>query len=92
MTFRISNNVFFQFKFNLYVEVKRTLKTEPLDEFNENGNRIWLKVDDITNDLYQQHYRPTVYNTGLTILTTNQYVPPYLKTSSFQKICKLPYE
>lgn len=68
----------FQFKFNLYVEVKRTPEDSPLQEFGAD-KRIWLKVEDIDNELYQQHYTSTQYNTNIKILSTAQYVPIFLK-------------
>lgn len=58
------------------MEVNRTLSTSPLQEFDGN-KRIWLKVDDISKELYYQHYKPTVYNIDYKILTTEQYIPPY---------------
>lgn len=67
-----------QFKFNLYVEVKKTLATCPLEEF-VSGKRAWLKVNDIDNELYNEHFVPTCFNTDVKILTTEQYVPPYLR-------------
>lgn len=68
----------FQFKFNLYVQVKRTPEDLPLQEFDAD-KRIWLKVEDIDNELYQQHYTSTQYNTDIKILSTAQYVPVFLK-------------
>lgn len=62
------------------MEVKRTLPEEPLLEFDELGRtRLWMKADDIDDELYQQHYIPTEYNTATKILTTQQYVPEFLK-------------
>lgn len=49
-----------------------------IDEFVEN-KRIWMKVEDISNDLFDQHYRPLVHNVNMKVLTTKQYVPNYLK-------------
>lgn len=50
----------------------------PLEEFND-GKRLWLKVEDIDNELYQQHYTSTQFNTDKKVLTTEQYVPGFLK-------------
>lgn len=72
----------FQYKFNLYIEVKRTTGT--LEEFDANNKRIWIKVNDIDDNLYSKHYVPTVYNTNIKILTTEQYVPIYLKNDVSQ--------
>lgn len=74
-----------QFKFNLYVEVKRTLATCPMEEVNM-GKVKWLKVEDINNDLYNDHFKPALFNTDVKILTTEQYVPKYLR--KFRSDCK----
>lgn len=58
--------------------MKRTPQNSPLEEFN-GEKRQWWKVDDIDGDLYHQHYKPTKLNTDLKILSTEQYVPPFLK-------------
>lgn len=58
--------------------MKRTLKESPLQEF-EGDKRLWLKVEDIDNNLYSQHYTPTEYNKEMKILSTEQYVPDFLK-------------
>lgn len=63
------------------MEVKRTSEESPLEEF-EDGKRLWLKVEDIDDDLYQQHYTSTEFNCDIKILTTEQYVPAFL-----QKLC-----
>lgn len=68
----------FQFKYSLYVEVKRTSQDSPLEEF-DGAKRLWWKVDDIDENLYHQHYVPTQFNTDLKILSTEQYIPPFLK-------------
>lgn len=60
------------------MEVKRTPEESPLQEFDKD-KRLWLKVDDIDNKLYDQHYTPTQFNTDMKILTTEQYVPAFLK-------------
>lgn len=62
------------------MEVKRT--SEEIDEI-VNNKRVWLRVDDMNNELYSKCHSPTVYNTSIRILTTNQYVPPYLKREIF---------
>lgn len=67
-----------QFKYSLYVEVKRTSQDSPLEEF-DGEKRLWWKVDDIDGDLYHQHYVPTQFNTDMKILSTEQYIPPFLK-------------
>lgn len=79
--FLIFNLIFllFQFHFNLYTEVCRVKKDAPIEEF-DGVKRIWLKVHDIDIQLYNEHYKPTLYNTDCKILTTEQYVPPYLKS------------
>lgn len=56
----------------------RVKEDSPLIEFN-GLKRVWWKVDNIDNQLYCQHYKPTLYNTTYKILTTEQYVPPYLQ-------------
>lgn len=61
------------------MEVKRTPEESPLPEFDDAHKRLWLKVSDIDNKLYQQHYTPTQYNTDMKILSTEQYVPDFLK-------------
>lgn len=53
------------------MEVKKT--TEILPE------KHWLAVDDITDDLFKQHYSPTECNKDIKLLTTEQYIPPWLK-------------
>lgn len=58
--------------------MKKTPKESPLQEF-EGEKRLWLKVEDIDNNLYQQHYTPTEYNIDMKILSTEQYVPDFLK-------------
>lgn len=60
------------------MEVKRTPEESPLQEFDM-GKRLWLKVDDIDNGLYNQHYSPTQFNTDVKILSTDQYVPLFMK-------------
>lgn len=60
------------------MEVKRTPEESPMQEF-DNEKRIWLKVDDIDNNLYDQHFTPTQFNTDMNILSTEQYVPAFLK-------------
>lgn len=67
-----------QFKFNLYVEVEKTPESLPLTEF-KGDKRLWLKVDNLTDEQYQQHFKPTLFNTNMKILTTEQYIPPYLE-------------
>lgn len=73
----------FQFKYNLYVEVKRTPEESPLNEFDQN-KRLWIQVNDIDNELYQQHYTPTQYHTDTKILSTEQYVPDILRKLSVE--------
>lgn len=69
----------FQFDFNLYFEVKRiSLEDKPLKEM-DGEKRIWMKEEGMTPEIYRQHLRPTAYNTDLKILTTQHYVPEYLK-------------
>lgn len=75
-----------QFNFDLYFEVRRS--TTEIEEFDENGKRLWLKVTDLNNALYLQHYSPTVLNTEKKILTTKQYVPEYLKQNVNENIGK----
>lgn len=58
--------------------MKRTSQDSPLEEFDEE-KRLWWKVDDIDENLYNQHYKPTKFNTDLKILSTEQYIPPFLK-------------
>lgn len=77
------NELNFQFNFNLYVEVKKNPVGSSLDEFND-GKQMWLKVTDMTNEIYQQYYKPTVYNNDIKILTTKPYVPPYPIAHDFQ--------
>lgn len=60
------------------MEVKRTPEESALQEF-DGGKRLWLKVNDIDNELYHQHYTSTKYNTDIKILSTEQYVPHFLK-------------
>lgn len=60
------------------MEVKRVPEDQPLEEIIE-GKRLWLKVTDIDNELYQQHYTGSLYHTDKKILTTEQYVPDFLK-------------
>lgn len=69
-----------QFEFNLYTEVKRA-PNDSIDGPEEivDSKRMWMEVYDITNELYAEHFKPTVYNTSLAILPTSIYVPPYLK-------------
>lgn len=62
----------------MYVEVQRTPEDSPLQEFDQ-GKRVWLKVDDISDKLYQQHYVATECNKDIKILSTEQYVPDFLK-------------
>lgn len=69
----------------MYVEVKRTPQEQPLEEFDQ-GKRLWLKVDDIDDDLYQQHYTSTEFNTDIKVLTTEQYVPDFLKRLCIESI------
>lgn len=70
-----------QFQFNLYTEVKRV--REKIDEY-EDGKRLWWELTDMTNEIYEGHYNPS-YEQQKTyaILTTEQYVPPYLRTKEF---------
>lgn len=58
--------------------VSISIQKEPIEEFQDN-QRVWLKVENITDDLYSKHFKPTQYNTDYAILTTKQYVPSYLK-------------
>lgn len=58
--------------------MERTLATSPLEE-HKNGKRVWLKVEDMTNEIYKQHFNPTNFNTHVKILTSEQYVPTYLR-------------
>lgn len=58
--------------------MKRISQDSPLEEF-ENEKRLWWKVDDIDGDLSRQHYKSTKFNTDLKILSTEQYIPPFLK-------------
>lgn len=60
------------------MEVKRTPEESPLIEC-EQDKRMWIKVDDIDDELYQQNYAPTQYHTDIKILSTEQYVPDFLK-------------
>lgn len=48
-------------------------------EFDEGGKRLWMKVNDITDEIYMKHYLPDDYQKGTKILTTKDYIPPYLK-------------
>lgn len=66
-----------QYKFNLYVEVKRTMKEEIIDEIVDE-KRMWMKVDDITKEIYNKSYKTTGDEKRI-ILTTMDYVPEYLK-------------
>lgn len=55
------------------------------EEFDKlDGKRLWWKFDDITEELFSQHLTPTVYHPGIAILTTEQYVPPFLKVDAFK--------
>lgn len=65
-----------QFKFHLYVEVKKTPKTDLLEEI-KNEKRIWMKVDDITNEIYKKHFKTKI--SKMNILSTKDYMPDYLK-------------
>lgn len=67
-----------QFKFHLYVEVKKTLKTDPLEEIIDE-KRIWMKVDGITNEIYKKHFKTTYFENKINILSTKDYMPEYLK-------------
>lgn len=58
--------------------MKRTTQDLPLEEFDDE-KRLWWKVDDIDGNLYRQHYKPTKFNTHMKILSTEQYIPPFLK-------------
>lgn len=63
----------------MYSEVLRVPANDDVKEFTDDrSKRLWWKVDDITDELYDQHWKPTVHNTQMAILTTKQYVPPYL--------------
>lgn len=47
-----------------------------IEEF-EGTTRLWMKVDNINDDLYDDHFQSTIH-TNVAILTTKQYIPPYL--------------
>lgn len=49
-----------------------------MEEF-KNGKRLWLLADDLSNEIYLQHYKPTLNHTNMKILTTDQYIPQYLR-------------
>lgn len=71
------NLLLFQFKFNLYFEIKRT--TDDIDVFDENNVRTWMKVDDLDSTTCNKIFSPTVHNTNYKIITTETYVPPFLR-------------
>lgn len=54
------------------------------EEYN-GSKRLWMEVFDIKNELYAEHYKPTLYNTSFAILPTSKYVPPYLKNEGLRK-------
>lgn len=71
--------MYFQFKFNLYYEVKRvSLEDEPLKEM-DGKKRLWMKDEGMSSEIYSQHLKPTIFNTDIKILTTEVYIPEYLK-------------
>lgn len=51
---------------------------EPLAEMN-GEKRLWMKAEDMTLDIYKNHLRQTIFNTDLAVLTTQDYVPEYLR-------------
>lgn len=55
----------------------RTPATSPLEEYEE-GKQIWMKVDNIKEELYNQHYKPTIFKRDCCLLTTDQYIPPWI--------------
>lgn len=68
-----------QFEFNLYYEVKRvSLADEPLT-IMDGEKRLWIKEEEMSSDIYEQHLKPTVFNKDFEILTTQHYVPKYLR-------------
>lgn len=77
----------FQFKFDLYFQIKRSNTKIP--EFDSKNKRVWLEVKDLDNKVYSQHYRPTVYNTDIEIISTKQYIPEYLKSNTTECTGKL---
>lgn len=70
---------FFQFEFNLYYEVKRvSFKDEPFT-IMDGKKRLWMKEKEMSFEIYKQHLKPTVFNKHFKILTTQHYVPEYLR-------------
>lgn len=51
---------------------------EPLVEMN-GEKRLWMKAEDMTLEIYKNHLKPTIFNTDLAVLTTQDYIPEYLK-------------
>lgn len=85
---RYSFEIFFQFKFNLYFEVKRlSPDDEPLTEMNED-KRLWIQAEDMSFEIYKEHLRTTIFNTDIKILNTQHYVPEYLKGILSKKLGK----
>lgn len=75
--------------------MKRTSQVSPLEQF-DGEKRLWWKVDDIDEDLYHQHYEPVEFNTNFKILSTEQYIPPFLmkfcgSTSKFSQYGSCEY-
>lgn len=68
-----------QFKFNLYFDVKRLSSKDELVTETVDGKRLWIKEEDISFEMYKQHMCPTIFNTDLKILSTQVYVPQYLR-------------
>lgn len=65
------------------------MKTEiEIPEYAD-GKRVWYKVEDVDDSLYLQHYHPTLHNKSIKILTTEQYIPPWLRPASIDLIGKL---
>lgn len=58
---------------------------KPLTEM-EGGKRLWMRAEDMSLEIYKRHLKPTVFNTDLKILTTEHYVPEYLKGILSKKI------
>lgn len=62
----------------MYTQIKRVDKSSPLNEYQDN-KRLWWQVQNVSNELYDEHYKPTEYNKDYSILTTEQYIPPWLE-------------
>lgn len=85
---------FFQFKFNLYFDVKRLSSKDELITETKDGKKLWIKAEDMSFEIYKQHLCPTIFNTDLKILSTHIYIPQYLQPLLSKKSgdCKLNFQ